>query len=366
VKIPLVDLDLQNQEISADVARGFERVILNNAFILGPPVSEFEERFSAYCDVQHCIGVANGTDAVELCLRSVGVGAGDEVIVPAFTFVATALGALRCGATPVFADIEEGTFLVDPAQVEAKITAKTRAIVAVDLYGQVADFEALEGLGAGRDVAIVEDAAQAQGAKRHGRPAGSFGAVSAMSFYPAKNLGAYGDAGAVLTHSEQIAERVRQLRQYGSETKYLHPVQGFNSRLDSLQAVVLNAKLERLDAWNAQRQAAARRYDALFAESDGVRIPTTLEGNDSVYHLYVVRVAQRDRVLAELNEMGIGAAVHYPHALPSQGAFAELGWRPGDFPVAEQASREVLSLPIFPGITEAQQDAVVKALVDAL
>jgi len=294
------------------------------------------------------------------------VGRGDEVIVPACTFVASALAVLRCGATPVFVDVDAVHHLIDPTRVEEAMGEKTRAILAVDLYGQIAPMEALGALAEARGALLVEDAAQAQGARRGGRRAGAFGAAAGTSFYPAKNLGAYGDAGAVTSASEDLAERVRRLGNYGSVHKYHHPEAGFNSRLDTLQAIVLRAKLRRLDAWNALRREAATRYDALLAGLEGVSRPATLEGNEHVWHLYVVRVAERDRVLEALRGQGIGAGVHYPHPLHLQGVFDPLGHRPGDFPVAERAAEQVLSLPLFPGITASQQERVAEALEKAL
>jgi dTDP-4-amino-4,6-dideoxygalactose transaminase len=348
------------------VSAGFARVLGSTSFILGAEVAEFEAGFARFVGVPHCIGVGNGTDALELALRSLGIGAGDEVVVPTNSFIASALAISRAGATPVFVDCEDGTLLLDVADVERKLTPRTRAVMPVDLFGQAAPFEKLAPLLEGRRIAIVEDAAQAQGAERHGRGAGGFGDVAATSFYPGKNLGAYGDAGAVLTASDEIAQRVRALRNYGSEVKYHHPETGFNSRLDTLQAVVLNAKLARLAGWNAARRRAAQRYHELLADVPGVKLPATLPGNEHVWHLYVVRVPRRDAVLARLNEAGIGAGIHYPVPIHLQGAYRQLGHRTGDFPVAERAAGEILSLPMFGEITPAQQERVAKVLREAL
>ena len=348
------------------MSAGFARVLSRTSFILGPEVAEFEAAFARFVGVPHCVGVANGTDALELALRALGIGAGDEVVVPTNSFIASALAVARAGATPVLADCEEASLLVDPADVERRLGPRTRALLPVHLFGQVAAMERLLPLAAGRRIAIVEDAAQAQGAARHGRPAGGFGDVAGTSFYPGKNLGAYGDAGAVLTGSDEIAQRVRALRNYGSEVKYQHPETGFNSRLDTLQAVVLNAKLKRLAAWNADRVRAAQRYDELLAGIPGLRLPATLPGNQHIWHLYVVRVPRRDAALAKLNEAGIGAGIHYPLPIHMQGAFRHLGHRAGDFPVAERAAAEILSLPIFPGITPAQQERTADVLRKAL
>ncbi|MEA2602411.1 MAG: hypothetical protein QOF89_3403 [Acidobacteriota bacterium] len=363
--IPLVDLKAQHAEIAAEVEAGFARVIGETAFILGPAVREFEAAFARFCGVPHCLGVGNGTDAIELVIRALGLGPGDEVLVPANTFIATALGVLRAGATPVLVDCD-AFFLMDPAQVEERITPRTRALLPVHLFGQIAEMETLREIAARHGLALLEDAAQSQGARRHGRASGSLGDAAATSFYPGKNLGAYGDGGAVLTASDEIAAAVRKLRNWGSEQKYHHPELGFNSRLDTLQAVVLAAKLRRLDAWNEARRRAAARYDGLLAELTGVETPRTLPGNEPVWHLYVVRVPRRDEVLAQLNAEGIGAGIHYPTPLHLHGALRHLGYREGDFPAAERAAREVLSVPLDPHITPEQQERVAGALRRAL
>jgi dTDP-4-amino-4,6-dideoxygalactose transaminase len=365
-RIPLVDLGAQHREIAEEVRAGMARVVETSAFILGREVSEFEEAFAAFSEVRHCIAVANGTDALELSLRAVGVGSGDEVILPANTFIATAAAVVRAGATPVLVDCDPLYQLIDVGQVAARLTPRTKALVPVHLFGQAARVEELLALAEMRGVAVVEDAAQAHGARRHGTVAGAFGSAAGTSFYPGKNLGAYGDGGAVLTGSDAVARKVRALRNYGSEAKYSHPEIGFNSRLDTLQAVVLRAKLGRLAAWNEARREAARRYDALLSRIPGIALPATLPGNEHVWHLYVVRVPRRDVVLARLQEAGIGAGVHYPVPIHLLGAFATLGHRRGDFPAAEAAAAEILSLPLFPHITAAQQERVAGALERAL
>jgi dTDP-4-amino-4,6-dideoxygalactose transaminase len=355
--IPLVDLKAQHAEIAAEVEAGFARVIAETAFILGPAVAEFEAAFARFCGVPHCLGVGNGTDAIELIIRAMGLGPGDEVIVPANTFIATALGVVRAGARPVLVDSDD-FFLMDPAQVEERITPRTRALLPVHLFGQIADMEALREIASRHGVALLEDAAQSQGARRHGRASGSLGEAAATSFYPGKNLGAYGDGGAVLTASDDIAAHVRKLRNWGSERKYHHPELGFNSRLDTLQAVVLSAKLRRLETWNEARRRAAARYGELLAGLPGVETPRTLPGNEHVWHLYVIRVPRRDEVLARLNAEGIGAGIHYPAPLHLHGALRHLGYREGDFPAAEKAAREILSLPIYPHISAVEQERV--------
>ncbi|HYU31994.1 MAG TPA: DegT/DnrJ/EryC1/StrS family aminotransferase [Thermoanaerobaculia bacterium] len=360
-QIPLVDLKAQHAEIAGEVTRGMARVMEETAFILGPAVAEFEQAFARFCDVPHCIGVGNGTDAIELIVRALGLGPGDEVLVPANTFIATALGVLRAGPSPVLVDCDEH-HLMDPQRIEEKITPRTRAILPVHLFGQIANMEAIGRIAAAHGFLLLEDAAQCQGARRHGRSAGTFGAAAAVSFYPGKNLGAYGDAGAVLTQSAEIAAHVRHLRNWGSERKYHHPEIGFNSRLDTIQAVVLSAKLARLAAWNEARRQAAARYDRLLADVPGVETPRTLEGNEHVWHLYVVRVPRRDQVLERLQAEGIGAGIHYPVPLHLHGALSHLGYQQGDFPMAEKAAEEILSLPLYPHITEEQQGRVAEAL----
>jgi dTDP-4-amino-4,6-dideoxygalactose transaminase len=362
VNIPLVDIAAQQAEINAEVREGLDDVFATAAFIGGKAVSEFELAYAEATDVAHCVGVANGTDALELALRAAGVTSGGEVILPANTFIATAEAVSRIGARPVLVDCDPTYLLIDPGKAEAAITSRTQAIVPVHLFGQVAPVEQLIEIAVARGIPVVEDAAQSQGATRHGRFAGSLGLVAATSFYPGKNLGAAGDAGAVTTNDADIAAKVRLVAGHGSSKKYIHEVVGVNSRLDTIQAVVLRAKLRRLPAWNAKRQAASARYAELLADVEGVRLPTSAPGNDDVWHLYVVRVAERDRALAELHQSGIGAGIHYPYPVHLTAAYSSLGYGRGSFPVAEQASNEILSLPLFPHITENQQVRVVNAL----
>ncbi|HEY7073038.1 MAG TPA: DegT/DnrJ/EryC1/StrS family aminotransferase [Acidimicrobiales bacterium] len=364
--IPLVDLHVQHAEVGAEVEAGWARVAKEGSFILGPEVRAFEAEFARFSGVEHCIGVANGTDALELALRARGIGPGDEVIVPANTFIATAEAVTRAGAQPVLVDCDPDHLLIDPERVAERISPRTRAVMAVHLYGQMAPVEALAGI-VPPQVDIIEDAAQSQGATRHGRASGSVGVVAGTSFYPGKNLGAYGDAGAVMTRDDATAGALRELRDHGSTVKYHHDRVGMNSRLDSVQAVVLRAKLARLPRWNDERRAAAARYDDLLAATGlDVRAPRTLAGNEHVWHLYVVRVPRRDDVLGALHAAKVGAGIHYPFPLHLLGAYADLGHGPGDFPVAEAAASEILSLPLYPGITEAQQQRVVAVLDAAL
>jgi dTDP-4-amino-4,6-dideoxygalactose transaminase len=360
-KIPFVDLQAAHAEVADDVAVGFKRVLANTAFIGGEEVTGFEREYAEFAGVEHCIGVANGTDALELALRALGVGPGDEAILPANTFIATAEAVARVGARVVLVDCDPSTYLIDTDAALRAITPRTKAIMPVHLYGQHAPVEAL--LSAG--VPVVEDAAQSQGATRNG--ARFHATIAGTSFYPGKNLGAYGDAGAVVTNDADLARTVRTISQHGGLKKYEHELIGVNSRLDALQAVVLRAKLLRLDRWNEARRAAAARYDELLSTVDVVR-PVTADGNEHVWHLYVVRVPaeRRDDVVAALNEQGVGAGIHYPYPVHLTPAFAGLGLGVGSFPHAEKAAGEILSLPIFPQITPAQQERVVSALVSIL
>ena len=364
--IPLVDLAVQHSSIKEEVDAAIHRVIESGSFILGEEVQRFEEAYAAFAGVKHCIGVANGTDAIELSLRAAGIGPGDDVLLPSNTFAATALAVVRTGARPVFVDVDADCHLIDPVDAEKRLTPASRAIIPVHLYGQMAPMEEIEKLAEANALIVVEDAAQAQGAKRFGSVAGSYGMSAGTSFYPAKNLGAYGDAGAVLTNSDQIAETIRALRNYGASKKYHHDRLGFNSRLDSLQAAVLNVKLERLSGWNESRRQAAGRYIEMLSDVQNVSLPVILDGNEHIWHLFVVRIANRDRVLDRLIEEGIGAGVHYPVPLHLQPAFSFLGLGEGQFPRAEAAAKELLSLPIFPEIEEIQQQRVVDVLTRAV
>lgn len=364
MKVPLVDLARQHNEIAEEVKRGLAEVIGSTAFIQGPQVAEFESEFAAFSGVRHCIGVSSGTDALELAVRALGLGRGDQVIVPANSFIASALGVIRAGAEVMLVDSDPDTHLIDVTQIGAAMGPRVGAVMPVHLYGQTAPVEQI-GEVAG-DAAILEDAAQSQGATRHGRTAGSLGRIAGTSFYPGKNIGAYGDAGAVLTDDDDLADMVRRLGNWGSAKKYHHPVAGFNSRLDTVQAVVLSAKLSRLSRWNEQRSIAAKRYDQMLDGWDRLRLPVTLEGNVHIWHLYVIRVPERDRVLEHLHSQGVGAGIHYPVPMHLQGALSDLGHERGDFPVAERAASEILSLPLFPGITETEQEFVVETLRQAL
>jgi dTDP-4-amino-4,6-dideoxygalactose transaminase len=365
--IRLVDLAAQHAAVADEVAQGWQQVLDKTAFIDGTQVKTFEQQYAAFIGALHCVGTANGTDAIEIALRALGIGAGDECILPANTFIATAEAVCRVGAVPVLVDCsDDDTYLIDTDAAEAAVSPRTRALIPVHLYGQAAPVERLMSIAERLTAWVVEDAAQAQGARRHGRGAGSLGHAAATSFYPGKNLGAYGDAGAALTSLDDAADRMRMIANHGSQRKYEHEVLGFNSRLDTLQAVVLLAKLRRLAGWNAARRAAAERYDVLLAGLDQIIRPRVLDGNEHVWHLYVVRVPGRDRVLEELRMAGIEAGIHYPVPIHQTPAFADLGYPAGAFPVAERTAAELLTLPLFAEITPSQQERVASVLADAL
>ena len=363
-RVPFVDLALQHARIASNVQSGLERVLKDTSFILGPEVEAFEQAFSAYCGVAHTVGVANGTDALEIALTVAGIGPGDEVILPANTFVATAEAVARVGADVVLADCDED-FLMDSAELERHLTPRTRCVIAVHLYGQVAPVEEIRSI-VGPDILILEDAAQSQGASRHGVRAGSLGDIAATSFYPGKNLGAYGDAGAVMTDNDRYDVQARALRNHGGLRKYEHDIIGRNSRLDGLQGAVLTTKLAVLNEWNGERRAAAHHYSQMLGGTERVITPRTKPGNEHVFHLYVVRVPRRDHVLEQLGRAEIGAGIHYPIPIHRHKAFAHLQLGPGSYPRTETIAGEILSLPMFPGITARQQERVVEVLLGAV
>ncbi|MFJ6653872.1 DegT/DnrJ/EryC1/StrS family aminotransferase [Microbacterium sp. NPDC091313] len=364
--VPFLDLSAQQAEIIDEVLPVWRDQFRAAAFMGGAEVTAFEQEYARYIGVGHVIGVSNGTDALELAYRAAGVGYGDEVIMPANTFIATAEAATRIGAVPVFVDVDDEHLLIDPDAVADAVTDRTRAIVPVHLFGQTAPVEALAPIAERFGIPIIEDAAQSQGAASAAGRAGAMGRIAATSFYPGKNLGAAGDAGAVMTHDDELARIVRDTAAHGSAVKYVHHRVGFNARLDAVQATVLRVKLRRLNAWNAARQEAAAYYGQLLGALDGVRLPVSREGNADVWHLYVVRVAERDRVLAELTAEGIGAGIHYPTPVHLTEAYASLRYRRGQFPVAERAADQILSLPMFPHLLEEQQERVAGALARAV
>jgi len=364
--VPFLDLVAQQAEIAEEVLGVWRSQLESAAFVGGAEVAAFEQEYADYIGVRHVIGVSNGTDALELAYRTVGVRPGDEVIMPANTFIATAEAASRIGAVPVFVDVDEQHLLIDPAAVEAAVTPRTRVIAPVHLFGQTAPMGLIAAVAQRHGLAVVEDAAQAQGATGASGRAGAVGEVAATSFYPGKNLGAAGDAGAVMTHDDGIAELVRTLAAHGSSVKYVHDHIGVNARLDAVQATVLRAKLRRLEGWNAARREAAERYTRLLSGVPGIRVPRVRPGNTDVWHLYVVRVDERDRVMAQMSASGIGVGIHYPTPVHLTAAYAPLGGRKGQFPVAEAAADRILSLPMFPHLTESQQAHVAEVLSHAV
>lgn len=356
--VPFLDLTAQQTEVADEVLPRWAELFRSAAFIGGPDIDAFENEYAAYVGVNYCIGVANGTDAIELALRGVGVEAGDEVILPANTFIATAEAVSRVGAHPVLVDVDEDYLLMDPQLVEAAITQRTRAVIPVHLFGQTAPMDDLVPIAEHHGLPIIEDCAQSQGATSSYGRAGALGVVAATSFYPGKNLGAAGDAGGVLTDDDAIALRVREIANHGSLVKYVHTTVGVNSRLDAIQAVLLRAKLRRLETWNEARREAADRYEQLLADASRLRTPKSRPGNVDAWHLYVVRVPNRDTVLARLIDEGIGASVHYPTPLHLTDAYRHLGYRLGQFPVAEAAAGQILSLPLYPHISPEEQQRV--------
>ena len=359
--VPFLALDRIYAEIGPELDRAFARVMRSGRFVLGAEVDAFEREFAAYCGVAHCVGVGNGLDALTLALRAWDIGPGHEVIVPANTFIATWFAVTHAGATPVPVEPDPRTFNLDPARVEAAIGPRTRALIPVHLYGQAADMTALREIAARRGLRVLEDAAQAVGARHRGRRVGALGDAAAFSFYPTKNLGAFGDGGAVTTNDAALAERLRRLRSYGSTVKYRHAERGFNSRLDELQAALLRACLPRLDAWNARRALLAQRYALGLAGSRFV-LPEVAPGNEHVWHLFVIRSRDRDALQRSLEAAGIGTMIHYPVPPHLQPAYAGLGLARGALPVAEAIHDEVLSLPMGTHLDEAAVDRVVAEL----
>lgn len=347
-KVPFVDLSAQFASIRDDIEAAIAGVLERNDFILGDSVARFEEEMAAYCEAAHAVGVDSGTSALELALMALGVGSGDEVITVANTFIASALAISYVGATPVLVDIDPDTYQIDPSLIEAAITPRTKAIMPVHLYGHPADMDPINEIARSHGLKVVEDASQAHGARYKGRRVGALGDVSAFSLYPAKNLGAYGDAGVVVTDDLEIADQIRLLRNYGSKVKYRHELRGFNRRLDTLQAAVLRVKLRYLDAWNAARRNHGAKYDELLQEhTDVVRLPATAEFAEPVFHLYVVQHEERDRLQEHLADRGISTVIHYPIPIHLQPAYADLGHDEGSFPLTERAATRILSLPMY-------------------
>lgn len=366
MNVPFVDLKGQGKQLLPEYQAALASVVERAAYVMGPELRDFEAAFAEFCSTPHAVGVSSGTDALVLAYKAAGVGPGDEVILPANTFMATAEAVTHLGATPVPVDCLPDTANIDPAAVEAAITPRTKVVAPVHLFGQPADMDAIDALAGRHGLAVVEDACQAHGATHKGRPTGSLGTLAAFSFYPGKNLGALGDGGAVTTADAELAERVRVLRNHGEKTKSNHTEVGYCFRLDNLQAAFLQIKLKHLPEWNQARRAAARRYDGLLAGIAGVTPVVARPDVEAVYHLYVVQVDDRDAVRTKLDEAGVGTGIHYPVPIHLHAAYAHLGYKQGAFPVAERMAGRMLSLPMFPEITTGQIDYVVEQLAKAV
>jgi len=358
--VPMNDLKIQYAQIKSEIDAAMAAVVANTSFILGPQVAAFEQAWADYNDVKHCVGVSNGTDALKVALRALDVGAGDEVITTSFTFGATIEAICELGARPVFVDIEANYFSLDVGQVAERCTDKTKAIIPVHIYGHPVDMDPLLNLANERGIAVVEDAAQAHGARYREQAVGSLGKVGCFSFYPGKNLGAYGDAGGIISDDDELVGRMRQLRNHGQDPrrKFWYNDLGYNHRMDGLQGAVLEVKLRYLDQGNQRRRQVAARYDAL-ADLEQVAVPLVADYAHHVYHLYVIRVPDRDALGTALKEEGVATAVQYPHPLHLTTAYEFLGYREGDLPVCEQACREIISLPMFADLEDGQVDYVV-------
>jgi dTDP-4-amino-4,6-dideoxygalactose transaminase len=360
--VPFVDLKSQYATIKNEVRAAMDDVLDKTSFIMGPQVTQFEEAFAAYTGTRFCVGVESGTAALKVALEALGIHAGDEVIVPANTYIASAIAVSAAGATPVLVDMD-AAYLIDASQIEAAITPRTKAIMPVHLYGQAVPMQDILDIAKRHGLRVIEDASQAHGARWQGRPVGSIGDVGCFSFYPGKNLGAYGDGGGIVTNDSDVYDRAKLLRDFGQRKKYEHSIKGDNCRLDSIQAAVLNVKLKYIDGWNQRRRATAELYDALLAAAD-FEVPKRLADEGHVYHLYVVQVDDRAGVQQALSERGVQTGIHYPIPIHLQQAYADLAKGPGAFPRTEAAADRILSLPMFPEITEEQVRWVVTSLAD--
>ncbi len=363
MQVSFVDVSRQYEAIKHELKDSLENVMQKGHFILGDEVEQFEKEFAEFCGVKHCVGVASGTDALHLALRALGIGEGDEVLLPANTFIATALAVSYVGAQPVFVDVEPRTYTIDVDKLREKINKKTKAIIAVHLYGQMADMDGLMALAKEFHLRVIEDACQAHGALYKNKKAGSFGDIACFSFYPTKNLGCYGDGGAVVTQNDEFAARIQSLRNYGQTEKYHYREIGYNSRLDEVQAAVLRVKLRHLPSYIEARRTCANAYAAELRDTDLV-IPEEDDGRYHTYHLYVVRTAKRDALVEWLTARGVTTLIHYPVPLHLQEAYEPLQYHAGDFPIAEQCSQEILSLPMFPELKKEEVTYVTNAIGD--
>lgn len=366
MKVPFLDLEAPYRELKEELDSAYASVMESGWYVLGQEERAFEREFAAYCEAGECVGVANGLDALHLILRAYGIGEGDEVIVPANTYIATWLAVSHAGASPVPVEPNENTFNLEPDLIEAAVTSRTRAIIPVHLYGQPADMDPICEVARTHGLKVVEDAAQAHGARYRGRRVGGLGDAAGFSFYPGKNLGAVGDGGAIVTSDAELAERARLLRNYGSRTKYHNEVRGFNSRLDELQAAFLRAKLRSLDEWNVRRGDLAARYLEALGDVADLALPFVPEWADPVWHLFVVRHPRRDELRRRLEELGVGTLIHYPISPHLSGAYADEGWKEGDFPATERMAAESLSLPMGPHLSAEQASEVVSAVEESL
>lgn len=366
VRVPFVDLRMQHEALMPELIDAFVQVTESSAFAGGPFVERFEAEFAQFCQARYALGVGSGTDALWLSLRSLGVGHGDEVITTPNSFMATAEAISICGARPVFVDVDERSYTLDAAQLERSITLRTQAIIPVHLFGQMADMDAIQAIAARHGTPVVEDACQAHGAEYNGRQAGSLGVVGCFSFYPGKNLGAFGEAGAVTTEEAELHSRIQALRDHGQAAKNLHSTIGWNARMDGIQAAVLSVKLRHLETANEARRAHAQLYDELLADEPRVVRPWVAPKCKHVFHIYAIRVKDRDAVLQRMAERGVKCAVHYPVPIHLQKAYQFLGLKPGSFPVAERLAQEFLSLPMYPELQPSEIELVVEALKHSL
>jgi len=366
MSVPFIDFSEQYNTIKDDVNAGFAQIFSKSNFILGEEEKQFEKEFAGYCDSKYSVGVNSGTDALYLSLSALDVTIGDEVILPAFTFIATALCVSYTGAKPVFVDVEEATYNIDPTKLEDLITEKTKAIIPVHLYGQPANMNEINAIAKKHNIAVVEDAAQSHGATYGGKKVGALGDISCFSFYPTKALGGCGDGGMVVTNNEKIYNKVNMLRDYGRSDRYNHKIKGYNSRLDTIQAVYLSAKLKHLDKWNQARNGHAKIYNDLLKTMEGVITPTIEDKCTHVFQTFAVRVPNRDNVAKQMQDNGIGVLIHYPIPLHLQEAYADLGYKAGDFPISELLAQEELSLPMFPHMTRGQIEEVCETLKQSL
>ncbi|NQU77399.1 DegT/DnrJ/EryC1/StrS family aminotransferase [Candidatus Falkowbacteria bacterium] len=362
MNIPLVDLKIQYQNIKQEIDQAIAEVIDSCKFINGPGIEEFENDFAKFLGAKHAIGVSNGTDAICLALMALGIKAGDEIITTPLTFIASVEPFILLGIKPVFADINEKTYSIDEDKIKAKITPKTKAIMPVHLYGNPVNIDSISQIAKDHNLFLIEDAAQAQGAEYNGQKAGTLGDVACFSFFPGKNLGAYGDAGAITTNNDSFAEKIKKLKNHGRQEKYTHDIVGTNSRLDTIQAAILKVKLKYLKQWNNSRRQIAEKYKEKLSTCGQITFPEETIKAKSIYHQFVIRVPNRDKVLEKLKELNIGAGIHYPIPLHLQPALKFLNHKQGDFPNAEKASKEILSLPMFPELTDEQINYITENL----